>query len=175
MSPSETPAEETELPVANSETEALLKDLAAQKDLYLRLAADFENFKRRSRQELESRAAAQKEAFIAELLPVIDSFERALASGAVSDSAQFHQGVEITLKQLQQLLRQHGIESGELVGLPFDPHRHEALSQGHDPTRPDHAILKVLRRGYWRGEKVIRPANVVVNDLTPSTKAHDAR
>ena len=175
MSQSETPTEETEVPVVNSETEALLKDLAAQKDLYLRLAADFENFKRRSRQELESRAAAQKEAFIAELLPVIDSFERALAWGAVSDSAQFHQGVEITLKQLQQLLRQHGIESGELVGLPFDPHRHEALSQGHDPTRPDHAILKVLRRGYWRGDKVIRPANVVVNDLTPSTKAHDAR
>jgi molecular chaperone GrpE len=153
---------------AESETQTLLKDLAAQKDQHLRLAADFENFKRRSRQELESRAAAQKEAFIAELLPVIDSLERALASGTARETAQFHQGVKITFKQLQQLLRQHGIESGEIVGLPFDPHRHEALSQGHEPTQPDHAILKVLRRGYWRGDKVIRPANVVVNDRTPS-------
>jgi molecular chaperone GrpE len=158
---------------ASSDAEALLKDLATQKDLHLRLAADFENFKRRSRQESDSRAAAQKETFIAELLPVIDSLERALASGVSSDAVQFYQGVEITLKQLQQLLRQHGIESGEVAGLPFDPHRHEALSQGHDPTQPDHTVLKVLRRGYWRGERVIRPANVVVNDLTPSKNAHD--
>jgi molecular chaperone GrpE len=69
-------------------------------------------------------------------LPVIDNLERALAAGASRDSAQFHQGVEMTLKQLQQLLRQHGVESEEIVGKPFDPHRHEALSQGHDPPNP---------------------------------------
>ena len=63
---------------AASESEALLKDLAEQKDLHLRLAADFENFKRRSRQESEARAVAQKESFIVELLPVIDNLERAL-------------------------------------------------------------------------------------------------
>ena len=159
----------SEIAVPAVESETLLKDLAEQRDLYLRLAANFENFKRRSRQELESRATAQKDGFIAELLPVIDSLERALASGASNDSSQFHQGIEITLKQLQQLLRQHGIESGEIAGLPFDPHRHEALSQDHDPAQPDHTILKVLRRGYWRGEKVIRPANVVVNEHGPSS------
>ena len=76
------------------ESEALLKDLAEQKDLHLRLAADFENYKRRSRQEIETRAAAQKDSLIAELLPVIDNLERALASGVSRDSAQFHQGVE---------------------------------------------------------------------------------
>src|ERR1035438_3383931 len=91
---------------AASESEALLKDLAEQKELHLRLAADFENFKRRSRQESEARAVAQKESFIIELLPVIDNLERALAAGASRDSAQFHQGVERTLKQQQQLLRQ---------------------------------------------------------------------
>jgi VIT1/CCC1 family predicted Fe2+/Mn2+ transporter len=62
------------------------KDLAEQKDLHLRLAADFENFKRRSRQESEARAAAQKESFIVELLPVIDNLERALASGCIAGS-----------------------------------------------------------------------------------------
>ena len=156
---------------AATESEALLKDLAEQKDLHLRLAADFENFKRRSRQETEARAAAQKDSFIVELLPVIDNLERALAPASSRDSAQFHQGVEMTLKQLQQLLRQHGVESEEIMGKPFDPHRHEALSQGHDPTQPDHAILEVLQRGYQRSSKVVRPAKVVVNDLTSAKPA----
>ena len=159
------------LETAATESAALLKELAGQKDLYLRLAADFENFKRRSRLESEARAVAQKESFIIELLPVIDNLERALAAGASRDSAQYHQGVEMMLKQLQQLLRQHGVESAEIVGQHFDPHRHEALSQGHDPTKPDHAILEVAQRGYQKGAKVIRPAKVVVNALIAAKPA----
>ena len=160
---------------AVNESETLLKDLAEQKDLHLRLAADFDNFKRRSRQESEARAVAQKEAFIVELLPVIDNLERALAADALRDSAQFHQGVEMTLKQLQQLLRQHCVESEEIVGKPFDPHMHEALSQRHDPAQPDQAILEVVQRGYRKGAKVVRPAKVVINDLTPSKSARHGR
>jgi molecular chaperone GrpE len=158
-----------------SETDALRGELAGQKEQHLRLAADFENFKRRTRQESESRAAAQKESFIVELLPVIDNLERALAAGASRDSAQFHQGVEMTLKQLQQLLRQHGVESEEIAGQAFDPHLHEALSQGHDPAQPDRAILEVAQRGYRRGAKMVRPAKVVVNDLTASPPARHGR
>ena len=160
---------------SNPEAEALGKDLAEQKDLHLRLAADFENFKRRSRLEAEVRAAAQKESFIQELLPVIDNLERALASGGARDSAQFHQGVEMTLKQLQQLLRQHGIESEEIVGKPFDPHQHEALSQRHDSTQPDNTILEMFQRGYRRGSKVFRPAKVVVNDLSAAKQGRHGR
>ena len=171
INPEASPSAET----AAGESEALLQDLAKQKDLHLRLAADFDNFKRRSRQETETRAAAQKESFIAELLPVVDNLERALASGVSRDSAQFHQGVEMTLKQLQQLLRQHGVESDEIVGKPFDPHQHEALSQGHDPAQPDHTVLTVLQRGYRRGDKVVRPAKVVVNDLSVSKQGGDGR
>jgi molecular chaperone GrpE len=160
---------------AASESEALLKDLAEQKDLRLRLAADFDNFKKRSRQEAEARAAAQKESFIVELLPVIDNLERALAAGASRDSAQFHQGVEMTLKQLQQLLHQHGVESDDIVGKPFDPHQHEALSQGNDPAQPDHAILEIIQRGYRKGTKIVRPAKVIVNDLMASKAARNGR
>ena len=168
-------ASATTAATAVTESEALLKDLAEQKDLHLRLAADFENFKRRSRQESEARTVAQKESFIVELLPVIDNLERALAAGASRDSAQFHQGVEMTLKQLQQLLRQHGVESEEIVGKPFDPHRHEALSQGHEPAQPDHAILQVIQRGYLKGTKIVRPAKVIVNDLTAAKPARHGR
>lgn len=161
--------------VAATESDSLRQELAEQKDLRLHLAADFENFKRRSRQEAEARAAAQKESFIQELLPVIDNLERALAPGASAGSQQFHQGVEMTLQQLCLLLAKHGIESAEIVGQPFDPHQHEAISQRHDPTQPDHAILEVAQRGYRRGAKVFRPAKVVVNDLTPSKQNHHGR
>jgi molecular chaperone GrpE len=158
-----------------TESDPLRQELAEQKDLNLRLAADFENFKRRSRQEVESRAAAQKESFIRELLPSLDNLERALASGASPGTPQFHQGVEMTLQQLRLLLRQHGIETEESVGRPFDPHRHEAVSQRHDPAQANHAVLEVFQRGYRRGEKVFRPAKVVVNDLKDTKQGHDAR
>jgi len=150
---------------ATAESEALLRDLAAQKDLHLRLSADFANLKRRNRQELESRVGEQRDSFIVELLPVIDNLERALASHASPDAGQFRQGVELTLKQLRQLLRSHGVESDEILGLPFNPHWHEALAQGRDPAQRDHAVLSVLQRGYRRGDKVVRPARVTVNDL----------
>lgn len=160
---------------AITEPDPLPDELAKQKDLNLRLAADFENFKRRSRQEGETRAAAQKESLIHDLLPVIDNLERALASGASSGSKLLHQGVEMTLQQLRLLLRQHGVETGEIVGQLFDPRWHEAVAQRHDPAQADHAILEVFQRGYRRGEKILRPAKVVVNDLTHSKPAHHGR
>ena len=121
-------------------SESLGQKLAEQKELNLRLTADFENFKRRSRQETEVRAAAQKESFIQGLLPVLDNLERALASGASPGAPQLRQGVEMTLQQLRTLLRQHGIEAEETVGQPFDPRRHEAIAQRHDaaPAQPRH-------------------------------------
>jgi molecular chaperone GrpE len=149
---------------AATASDSLRRELAEQKDLNLRLAADFANFKRRSRQEAEDRARAEKESFIRELLPVVDNLERAFASGTSPDSPQFHQGVEMTLQQLRQLIRQHGIEPQESVGQQFDPSQHEAVSQRHDPVHPDQAILEVFERGYRRGEKVFRPAKVVVNE-----------
>lgn len=159
---------------AATESDSLRQQLAEHAELNLTLTADFENFKRRARLEGEARAAGQKEAFIQELLPVIDNLERALASGASPGSAPLRQGVEMTLQQLRLLLRQHGIETEESIGQLFDPHRHEAVSQRHDSTRPDHAILEVFQRGYRRGDKVFRAAKVVVNNRTHSKKAGHA-
>lgn len=149
-----------------AESDLLRIEVEGQKELNLRLTADFENFRRRTRQEGEDRAAAQKESFIQELLPAIDNLERALAFGASHNSRQFHQGVEMTLQQLLLLLQQHGIETEESVGQPFDPRRHEAVSQRRDPAQAEHTILEVFQRGYRRGEKVFRPAKVMVNDWT---------
>jgi len=144
----------------------LQKALAAQKDDYLRLAADFDNFQKRTRRDSDQQAAAEKEAFIRDLLPILDNLERALASEQSISSEPLHQGVTMTLQQVSQLLHRHGIEAVEDMGRPFDPHRHEAVSVRHDPYQPDQIILEVTQRGYCRNDKVFRPAKVIVNDLS---------
>jgi molecular chaperone GrpE len=141
-------------------------EMVAQKDRYLRLAADFDNFRRRTTQEIERRAAAQKESFIRELLPVIDNLERALGSDVSTSPEQLREGVQMTLQQLNQLLSRHGIEPEESLGRLFDPHYHEAVAVRTDPSKPDHIVLETFQRGYRRGDEVFRPAKVVVNDLS---------
>lgn len=154
----------TDAPASVSNSALLDKELAEQKDDYLRLAADFDNFKKRTRRDSEQRAAADKESFIQDLLPILDNLERALACEQSSSSEQLHVGVEMTLQQLGRLLHSHGIEAVEALGQPFDPHRHEAVALGYDPGQPDHIVLEVVQRGYCRGDKVFRPAKVIVND-----------
>ncbi len=149
----------------------VLQDLAIQRDLNLRLTADFENFRRRSRLDADARAAAQKDAFIAELLPVVDNLERAVNSGTPTGSRQLFQGVEMTLQQLRQLLVRHEIECDDILGQVFDPNRHEAIDQHRDPTHPDRAVLEVVERGYRRGTRILRPARVVVNNLSSTEPA----
>ena len=157
-------------------SDSLRNELAGQKTLFLHsCTADFENFKRRSRLETETRAAAQKESFIHDLLPVIDNLERALNSSGSADPQKFRQGVEMTLHQLRQLISRHGVEPQAGVGQRFDPQLHDAVSQCHDPAHADHAIVEVLQRGYLRGSKNFRPAKVMVNDLTPAKRALHGR
>ena len=149
---------------ASADLVIMQTELVKQKDDYLRLAADFDNFKKRTRRESEQQAAAQKEAFIDDLLPVLDNLERALASEKSTSSEALHQGVAMTLQQICQLLYRHGIEAVEDVGELFDPHRHEAIAVQHDPHQPDQTVLKVTQRGYSSGDKVFRVAKVIVND-----------
>jgi molecular chaperone GrpE len=151
---------------ASADPATLQKALAAQKDDYLRLAADFDNFQKRARRDSEQQAAAEKEAFIRDLLPILDNLERALAAEQSISSEPLHQGVTMTLQQVGQLLGRHGIEAVEDLGRPFDPHRHEAVSVRHDPQQPDQIILEVTQHGYCRNDKVFRPAKVIVNDLS---------
>jgi molecular chaperone GrpE len=122
--------------------QTLQAELAGERDRYLRLAADFDNFRKRTARETERSAAAQKEAFIRDLLPAIDNLERALASEGSTSPEQLRQGVRMTLQQLTQLLRRHGVEPEESVGKPFNPLYHEAVSVRHDPSQPDHVILE---------------------------------
>ncbi len=149
-----------------SDIDSLEAELIRQEDLYRRLAADFDNFRKRTVQEIDRRAAAQKDGFIKDLLPIIDNLERALVSGDAATADQLREGVRLTLRQMYELLRRHGIEPDQTSGgQPFDPRRHDAIAVKHDPSQADHAILEVLQQGYRRGKEAFRPAKVVVNDL----------
>jgi molecular chaperone GrpE len=144
---------------------ALQNKLTVQKDAYLRLAADFENFQKRTRRDSEREAAAEKESFIREMLPVLDNLERALASEDAASSGPLYQGVEMVWQQWIEILHRHGIDAVDDLGRPFDPYRHEAVSVRHDPSQDHHIVLEVLQRGYRRGDQLFRPAKVIVNDL----------
>jgi molecular chaperone GrpE len=148
-----------------SEADGLRAELAALNDRHLRLAADFDNFRKRTTRDEEQRAAAQKDAFIRELLPIVDSLELALATHSSTTAEQLRRGIEITLQQLLTLLHRHGIDPEESLGVTFDPHRHEAINARFDPDKPDQTIVDVVQRGYRRRDEVVRPAKVIINDL----------
>jgi molecular chaperone GrpE len=150
--------------VAGPDLGSVQGENARLKDDFLRLAAEFDNYRKRTRRDSEQQAAAEKEAFICELLPVIDNLERAAACDRSVSLAQVHQGVQLTLLQLRALLRRHEIEATGEVAQPFDPHQHEALALRNNPNEPDQTILEVVERGYRRGPKLLRPAKVIVND-----------
>lgn len=172
MIPADIFARETQLrPVAHGNGDApLLAELAEWKERCLRLAADFDNFKKRTSRESERRAAKLRNAFVRELLPVVDNLERALTSNPAHLAERLGEGVQLTLRQLTQVLNQHGFTGRDDLGQPFDPHYHEAVCVRSEPMQPDHTILEVWQRGWLEGKALFRPAKVVVNDLKCSNQ-----
>lgn len=149
---------------------AVLRQLLAEQttraeDYYNRLArlqADFENFRRRTRQEMENFYKYASEQLICALLPVLDNFERALA--AEGDSIEsFKSGVEMIHRQLMDVLTAEGLAPIPAVGEQFDPARHEAVLQAESEEYPENTVIEELRRGYCLKDKVIRPAMVKVS------------
>lgn len=160
----ETSATEAEQ-AASQFTFALHRQLAAEEERCARLAANFENFKKRTAQELDQRAAAQKDSLVNDLLPVMDNFERAVASAASASKEQLCEGIQIIWQQLVHVMREHGFETREDIGRPFDPKFHDAVGVRADAKHADNAILEVWRRGWLQGNNLFRPAKVVVNEL----------
>jgi molecular chaperone GrpE len=130
---------------------------------YLRLAADFENYKKRVNRDREREAGAQKVALVSDLLPIVDNLERSLA---VQTSGEFPDGIKMVLDLFITVLKRHGFEPREDLGSPFDGRFHDAIAVGQNPEFPPMAIIEVWQRGWMRGEKMFRPAKVLVNDST---------
>ena len=127
---------------------------------YMRLMADFQNFKRRTEKEKSDIYAFANEKIVSELLNVIDNFERALLHGAAGDS--FAEGMNMIFKQLQEVLEKAGVKEIEALGLDFDPNFHNAVMTEDSTEYESGKVTEVLQKGYTLNSKVIRPSMVKV-------------
>ncbi len=147
-----------------AEADALQKVKAERDTLLDRLArsqAEFDNARKRAaREQQEFREYALADALKA-LLPILDSFERALKVGA-GEQSEFHSGVELIYKQLQDALAKLGLRAVPAKGKPFDPHVHEAIEMVDTTDVPDHEVIEELQHGYKLKERLLRPAMVRV-------------
>lgn len=150
---------------AEESLEDRLQALEAERDEYLndlqRVAAEFENYRKRAAREQADFATRAAERLVQELLPVLDDLERALEAAAAHEEAKLEVGVQLVQRALAAALKREGLVEIAADG-PFDPHVHEALlSQPAEGTEPG-TVLQVLQKGYRLGDRVLRPARVIV-------------
>jgi molecular chaperone GrpE len=139
------------------------KEITELKDKYLRVLADSENARKRIRQQSEESVRIQKEALIRDLLPVVDNLERAVdAAKGGGNGKSIVEGVEMVLRSLHDVLRNHGVTSNSAIGQPFDPSRHEAVGHIESSAHQPNTVVEEFHRGYQIGERTLRPARVSV-------------
>ena len=158
-SPDEQAPEQDKAPEPTEE-EKLRKELDESKDKYLRLMAEYDNFRKRSAKERLELSATVKGNTIGEILPVFDNFERALA--AETEDTNYKAGVEMIFKQFGDMLTKLGVEIIDPIGQTFDPNIANAVNQIEDENYGENEVAQVFQKGYKIGDKVIRYAMVVV-------------
>jgi molecular chaperone GrpE len=152
----EEPGEDAE---AAAGSEAPAEDANTQ---YMRLAADFQNYKKRTEKERFERYSEGKKDLAADILPVLDNFERAVSDEMKQDAA-VAEGLEMILRQLSEALAKNGVTEIEALGATFDPNLHHAVMMEASDAFESGTVCEVLQKGYAIGEKVIRPAMVKVS------------
>ncbi|MCY9513502.1 nucleotide exchange factor GrpE [Paenibacillus apiarius] len=131
---------------------------------YLRTQADFDNFRRRTMKEKEDLAKYASAKVVTELLPVLDNFERALATGQeASETDSFVKGVDMIFRQIQQVMEQEGVQPMNAVGEPFNPEYHQAIMQVESDEYEEGIVVEEVQKGYMLKDKVLRPAMVKVS------------
>lgn len=141
--------------------DVLLAELQAAKDQYLRLAAEYDNYRKRSMKEKDEAFINAKIAILSEMLPVLDNFDRACAAEDTS-LEDFKKGVDMTHTQFTDTLSKLGVESFGEAKDAFDPNFHNAVMHVDDETFGENEIAEVFQKGYKTGDKVLRPAMVKV-------------
>lgn len=144
----------------DAEVAELRRELEDLRDRSMRTLADFDNFRKRTERERRDLARYAASEAIRDLLEVTDNLERALEAGGSADDVMT--GVEMTLRQMRDVLRRHGVEEVEAVGERFDPAVHEAVSRREDPDAEDGTVVAQLQRGYRLHDRLLRPARVIV-------------
>ena len=158
--PQEAKAEEAKKEEKPSELDTVKKQLAKEHDGYLRLAAEYDNFRKRSQKEKDELYTVIKAETVGKFLPVYDNLERALAQETADEA--YKKGVEMTMNQLVKVMEGLGVTSFGEIGEAFDPARHNAVMHVEEEGLGENVIAEVFQKGFLVGEKVIRFAMVKV-------------
>ena len=160
--PEETPAEDP--------AEARRGERAAEKDRNMRRLADFDNFRRRVTREKNETYQRATEAAITEFLPVLDNFDRAIAQAPAAGDP-FADGMRMVYEQFSNVLSKAGVTPIVANGEAFNPEIHEAIAYQPSPDAPEGQVIYEAKRGYRMGDRVVRPASVIVSSGAPKTEA----
>ena len=155
------------------EVTRLQQEVDRLRELYLRKMADFDNYrKRQERDMVEFRRFAHAD-LLRDCLPVVDNLERALAAPAGNGGGSVQTGVELVLRQFKEILARYGLSEVNPLGEPFDPSFHEAFQRQEMEGVAENTVVQVLQKGYLLGERLLRPALVVVSTppATPTDRA----
>ena len=157
-------AEDQEMNAPLSELDQLRLELKEAQERTLRVQADFDNFRRRTRQDKEEFAKYASSKVMEGIIPVVDNFERALGSSReTQDFDSLMKGIEMIFRQMEQLLEQEGVKAMETVGQPFNPEFHQAIMQVESDEHEEGTIVEEMIKGYMLRDKVLRPAMVKVS------------
>ncbi|NQD93533.1 nucleotide exchange factor GrpE [Pseudomonas sp. CrR25] len=145
--------------------QVLEEELAAAQDQALRVAADLQNVRRRAEQDVEKAHKFALEKFASDLLPVVDSLERGLELSSPEDVSikAVREGMELTLKLFQDILKRYQVEAVDPHGAPFNPEHHQAMAMEETTNMEPNSVLKVFQKGYLLNGRLLRPAMVVVS------------
>ncbi|MDG2046855.1 MAG: nucleotide exchange factor GrpE [Halioglobus sp.] len=154
-----------EMVSADEQVVRLEEELASARDTVLRTKADAQNVTRRAEQDVEKARKFALERFCGELLPVVDNLERALEAAAGDNDIikPIAEGVELTLKSLQEVLKKFHIEALDPQGEPFDPQLHQAMSMVENGDVEPNTVIAVMQKGYTLNGRLVRPAMVMVS------------
>ncbi|MES2469479.1 MAG: nucleotide exchange factor GrpE [Verrucomicrobiota bacterium] len=152
---------------AESEPDPLnqaLMEAAQWKDAAHRAAAELDNFRKRTARDLQETVKYANAGLLESLLPVLDNFDYGMAAAkAESEGSNLYVGLSMVLRQVQDFLKDNGVEEISAVGLPFDPNLHEAVSQQPNDTVAEGTVISQTRRGYKLRDRLLRPASVIVS------------
>jgi len=137
-------------------------ELAETRERHLRLAADFDNFRKRARQEQLDTIQHASGALVERLLPILDDLQRVLEHAPENVDGSWLKGLELTVRNLETVLAEQGVTPIDAVGEAFDPKLHEAIGTVESEAHPEDTVLAELRRGYRHHDRVVRPALVKV-------------
>lgn len=154
--------------------EQAVQDRDAAHERWLRAQAELENFRKRMHREQEEERKYREINLVRDLLPGLDNLRRAVeAATATGQSGELVEGVQLVLRQFEEVLASHKAVEIEAAGLPFDPNRHEALQQIPTSEHPPLTVLQEVQKGYTLHDRVVRPAQVIVSAAMPAPAAEE--